>query len=103
MPGKTSIEWTDASWNPTTGCKRISPGCDHCYALTMAERWRGIPNHPYEHGFDIRIWPERLEVPLAWKTPHKIFVNSMSDWCYEDIPDEFVLSMFRTMLKADWH
>jgi protein gp37 len=103
MSNNSTIEWTDASWNPVTGCKQISPGCDHCYALTFAERWRGVPGHPYEQGFDLRLWPERLELPLTWKKPRKIFVNSMSDIFHEDIPDEFVLDIFRTMLKADWH
>lgn len=103
MSNVSTIEWTDASWNPVTGCHRISPGCDHCYALTLAERWRGIPGHPYEQGFDVKLWPDRLVLPLAWKQPRKIFVNSMSDWCLDEIPDDFILSMFRTMLKADWH
>lgn len=103
MSGKSSIEWTGATWNPVTGCTQISPGCDHCYALTFAERWRGVPGHPYEQGFDLRLWPDRLDLPLHWKMSRKIFVNSMSDWCLDEIPDEFVLSMFRTMLKANWH
>ena len=103
MPGKTSIEWTDDSWNPVTGCTKVSPGCDHCYAETFAERWRGTPGHPYEQGFDLKLWPFRLELPLHWKKPRKIFVNSMSDWCHEGIPDEFIIQMFRTMIRADQH
>lgn len=66
MSIQSSIEWTDATWNPVTGCTEVSPGCDHCYARTFAERWRGIPGHPYEQGFDLRLWPERLEMPLQW-------------------------------------
>lgn len=103
MSNISTIEWTDASWNPVTGCHRISPGCDRCYALTFAERWRGVPNHPYEQGFDVKLWPERLELPLKWTKPRKIFVNSMSDWCLDEIPDAFVLDMFRTMIRADQH
>ncbi len=67
MSDKSLIEWTDATWNPVTGCTQISPGCDHCYALTFAERFRGVPGHPYEQGFDLRLWPERLGLPLRWK------------------------------------
>lgn len=103
MTGKTKIEWANFSWNPVTGCTQISPGCDHCYALTFAERFRGVRAHPYEQGFDLKLWPERLHLPLHWKKPRKIFVNSMSDWCHERIPDSFVLEMFRTMLTANWH
>jgi protein gp37 len=64
MPRATSIEWTSKTWNPSTGCSEVSPGCAHCYAKTFAERWRGIPGHPYEQGFDLRLWPERLTLPL---------------------------------------
>jgi protein gp37 len=77
MPQSSAIEWTEATWNPVTGCSQVSPGCAHCYAKTFAERWRGIPGHPYEQGFDLRLWPERLEVPLKWRKPRTIFVNSM--------------------------
>src|SRR5207248_11667176 len=79
MADKTAIEWTDATWNPITGCTQVSPGCDHCYALTFAERFRGVHNHPYEQGFDLKLWPDRLELPLKWKKPRRIFVNSRSD------------------------
>src|SRR5262245_21153093 len=75
----SSIEWTDATWNPVRGCDKISPGCKHCYAETFAERFRGVPGHPYEQGFDLRLIPEKLEQPLEWKKPRMIFVNSMSD------------------------
>jgi protein gp37 len=86
-----------------TGCHKVSPGCAHCYAETFAERWRGIPGHPYEQGFDLRLWPERLSVPLHWRRPRTIFVNSMSDLFHEEIPDEFVFDVFDVMRRADWH
>jgi protein gp37 len=97
------IEWTSATWNPVTGCDRVSPGCAHCYALTFAERWRGVPGHPYEQGFDLKLWPQRLTIPLTWKRPRFIFVNSMSDLFHEAIPFEFVCDVFRTMKQANWH
>jgi protein gp37 len=97
------IEWTHATWNPVTGCDKVSPGCAHCYAETFAERFRGVPGHPYQQGFDLKLWPERLAVPLTWKRPRLIFVNSMSDLFHEDIPFTFVQSIFRTMRQADWH
>lgn len=103
MALQSSIEWTDATWNPVTGCTQVSPGCDHCYALAFAERFRGVPNHPYEQGFDLRLWPERLELPLRWKKPRRIFVNSMSDLFHADVPDDFVRRVFDTMVRADWH
>jgi len=103
MSDKSAIEWTDATWNPITGCTQVSPGCDHCYALTFAERFRGVPNHPYEQGFDLKLWPERLELPLKWKKPRMIFTNSMSDLFHKDIPDEFIHRVFDVMVKADWH
>lgn len=103
MPQSSSIEWTEATWNPVTGCHQVSPGCAHCYAKTFAERWRGIPGHVYEQGFDLRLWPERLEVPLRWKKPKTIFVNSMSDLFHEEIPLEFIQQVFATMEAAHWH
>jgi protein gp37 len=103
MSDRSSIEWTDASWNPVTGCTQISPGCDHCYAKTFAERFRGVRAHPFEQGFDLRIWPERLTLPLKWRKPRRIFVNSMSDLFHRDIPDEFIFRVFDTMRRADWH
>ena len=103
MSNQSSIEWTDATWNPVTGCTQVSPGCDHCYALTFAERFRGVPGHPYEQGFDLRLWPERLELPLRWKKPRRIFVNSMSDLFHKDVPEEFVRRVFDTMVRADQH
>ncbi len=103
MSDKSAIEWTDATWNPVTGCSKVSPGCAHCYAEAFAERWRGIPGHPYEQGFDLRLWPERLELPLQWKRPRRIFVNSMSDLFHEDVPLTFIRAVFKVMSQADWH
>src|SRR3989449_10583263 len=103
MADRSPIEWTDATWNPVTGCTEVSPGCDHCYARTFAERWRGTPGHPYEQGFDLRLWPERLNNPLRWKKPRRIFVNSMSDLFHKDVPDEFILNVFNTMISASQH
>lgn len=103
MPGPSAIEWTQSTWNPVTGCTKVSPGCAHCYAETFAERWRGIPGHPYEQGFDLRLWPSRLEQPLKWKKPRVIFVNSMSDLFHEDIPQDYVAKVFDVMTRADHH
>ena len=103
MSDRSTIEWTEASWNPATGCSKVSPGCAHCYAETFAERWRGTPGHPYEQGFDLRLWPDRLDLPLRWRRPRLIFVNSMSDLFHEDIPDEFIAEVFATMVSADHH
>jgi protein gp37 len=103
MAQATNIEWTEATWNPVTGCDRVSPGCAHCYALTFAERWRGVPGHPYQQGFDLRLWPERLEQPLRWRRPRVIFVNSMSDLFHERIPDEYIAQVFDVMVRASEH
>lgn len=100
---KSAIEWTEATWNPVTGCSEVSPGCAHCYAKTFAERFRGVPGHPYERGFDLLLRPERIDQPLHWKRPRLIFVNSMSDLFHEDVPDDFIKSVFRVMAQADWH
>ena len=86
----TKIEWTDATWNPIRGCTKISPGCAHCYAETFAERFRGVPGHPYEQGFDLRLVPEKLAEPLRWPAPKMVFVNSMSDLFHEDVPDDYI-------------
>jgi protein gp37 len=91
------------TWNPVTGCSKVSPGCAHCYAETFAERWRGIPGHHYEQGFDLRLWPDRLEQPLRWRQPRMVFVNSMSDLFHEEIPDDFVERVFEVMAAADHH
>lgn len=103
MALNSTIEWTDATWNPVTGCTQVSAGCDHCYAKAFAERFRGVPNHPYEQGFDLRLWPERLQLPLTWRKPRRIFVNSMSDLFHADVPEDFIRSVFDTMVRADWH
>jgi protein gp37 len=103
MSEHSAIEWTDATWNPVTGCTKVSPGCKHCYAETFAERFRGVPGHPYEQGFDLRLWPNRLRLPLSWSTPKRIFVNSMSDLFHERVPFAFVDGVFETMRAASWH
>ena len=103
MADNSRIEWTQATWNPVTGCDEVSPGCGHCYAKTFAERWRGVPGHPYQQGFDLKLWPERLDLPLRWKRPRMIFVNSMSDLFHERIPLDFVRQVFATMEAANHH
>lgn len=103
MSGQSTIEWTDATWNPVRGCTKISPGCKHCYAETFAERFRGVANHPYEQGFDLRLVPQKLEDPLHWKRSRMIFVNSMSDLFHPDVPDEYIVRVAQVMLEASWH
>ncbi len=103
MASSTQIEWTDATWNPVTGCTKITRGCDFCYAERFAERFRGVPGHPFENGFDLKLRPERLTQPLSWRQPRRIFVNSMSDLFHKDIPRSFIDSIFNTMETADWH
>jgi protein gp37 len=99
----SSIEWTEASWNPTTGCTKVSPGCDHCYAETFAERWRGVPGHVYEHGFDLMLRPERLEQPLRWTKPRRIFVNSMSDLFHVGVPATYLRQVWDVMSRTPQH
>lgn len=103
MADKSAIEWTEATWNPVTGCSQVSPGCAHCYAKTFAERFRGVPGHPYEQGFDLRLWPERLEQPLKWARPRMIFVNSMSDLFHENISVDYISQVFDVMGRAQQH
>jgi protein gp37 len=103
MSEVSAIEWTDATWNPVTGCTKVSQGCKHCYAERWAERFRGVPDHPFEQGFDLKLWPERLELPLGWKEPRRIFVNSMSDLYHPGVPEPFIRQVFDTMNKARWH
>jgi len=103
MSDKSKIEWTDATWNPVTGCTKVSAGCAHCYAETFAKRFRGVPDHPYEQGFDLKLWPGRLDLPLSWKERKMIFVNSMSDLFHEDVPDDFIEKVFDTMCRAKHH
>ena len=103
MADNTSIEWTDATWNPITGCTKISAGCDNCYAERFAERFRGVNGHPFEQGFDLTLRPERLQHPIAWRQSRMIFVNSMSDLFHKDVPFTFIDRVFDTMERADWH
>ena len=103
MADGSAIEWTDATWNPVTGCTKITAGCDNCYAERFAERWRGISGHPFENGFDVTLRPERLDQPLRWKRGRMIFVNSMSDLFHKSVPLNFVDAVFNTMESADWH
>src|SRR5437870_5925828 len=103
MSDHSKIEWTDATWNPLRGCTKISPGCKHCYAETFAERFRGVPGHPYEQGFDLRIVPEKLAEPLRWAAPKMVFVNSMSDLFHQDVSDDYILAVVRAMRLANWH
>jgi protein gp37 len=103
MSDHTRIEWTDATWNPVRGCTKITPGCAHCYASTFAERFRGVPGHPYEQGFDLRLVPEKLRDPFLWTTRKRVFVNSMSDLFHADVPDDYVLRVARVMATANWH
>ena len=103
MSDNSKIEWTDATWNPVRGCTKVSPGCAHCYAETFAERFRGVPGHPFEFGFDLRLIPEKLGDPIRWSKPKKIFVNSMSDLFHEGVPDKYIEQVCRVMLAANWH
>ena len=103
MSRKSTIEWTNSTWNPVTGCTKVSAGCDHCYAERLSERFRGVAGHPFESGFDLTLRPKRLEQPLHWRRPQLIFVNSMSDLFHKDIPTEYIERVFDTMERADWH
>jgi protein gp37 len=103
MADGSAIEWTDATWNPVTGCTKITAGCDNCYAERFAERFRGVLNHPFETGFDLTLRPDRLMQPLGWKRPRMIFVNSMSDLFHKKVPRKFIDQVFDTMEAADWH
>lgn len=103
MTTNTKIEWTDFTWNPVRGCIKISPGCAHCYAETFAERFRGVPNHPYEFGFDPRLVPSKLADPVKLAQPSRIFVNSMSDLFLDQIPDDYVVLVTQIMFAANWH
>lgn len=103
MSDRSGIEWTDATWNPVRGCTKISPGCKHCYAQTFAERFRGVPDHRYEQGFDLRLVPSKLEEPLRWRGPRRIFVNSMSDLFHSDVPEDYIAAVVDVMMKANWH
>jgi protein gp37 len=103
MSVQSAIEWTDATWNPVRGCTKISPGCKFCYAERFAERFRGVPGHPFERGFDLRLVPEKLTDPLRWQSSKMIFVNSMSDLFHERIPDAYIEAVAHVMVQANWH
>ena len=103
MAENSAIEWTDATWNPVTGCTKITRGCDNCYAERLAERFRGKPGHPFENGFDLTLRPERIDQPLSWKRPRRVFVNSMSDLFHKKIPRAFIDRVFDTMEAAHHH
>jgi protein gp37 len=103
MSDRSPIEWTNATWNPVRGCTKVSPGCKHCYAETFAERFRGVPGHPFEQGFDLRLVPKALGLPRSWRKGRMVFVNSMSDLFHEDVPDEYVERVFAVMEAATHH
>lgn len=103
MAEHSAIEWTNSTWNPVTGCTKLSAGCDHCYAERFSERFRGVPDHPFSTGFDLTLRPQRLEQPKSWRRPRLIFVNSMSDLFHKNIPSEYIERIFETMESADWH
>ncbi len=103
MSDHSAIEWTDATWNPVRGCTKISPGCTHCYAETFAERFRGVPGHPYEYGFDLRLVPGKLSEPLRWNGCRTVFVNSMSDLFHESVPEPYVAAVAAVMKATPWH
>jgi protein gp37 len=103
MSNYSTIEWTDATWNPVRGCVKVSSGCAHCYAETFAERFRGVPGHAYEQGFDPRLVPEKLFQPLLWRQPKMIFVNSMSDLFQDEVSDDYICLVVKVMQLASWH
>jgi protein gp37 len=103
MGQNSAIEWTEATWNPLTGCDKISPGCTHCYAERMSERLKLMGQPNYSNGFALTLHPHALDIPLKWKKPQRIFVNSMSDLFHKDVPAEFIQQVFATMRKASWH
>src|SRR5260370_38776233 len=103
MSQNSSIEWTDATWNPVRGCTKISPGCKHCYAETFAERFRGVKNHPYEQGFDLRLVPEKISEPFEWSGPGTVFVNSMSDLFQPDGPDVCIKDWLTASVEHTCH
>ena len=103
MGDKTKIEWSDATWNPVTGCTEVTPGCDNCYAKTFAERWRGTHGHYFEQGFDVVLRPDKLVLPLRWRAPRRVFVNSMSDLFHDQVPDRYIAHVFAVMALAREH
>ena len=103
MAVNSAIEWTESTWNPVTGCTKVSPGCRHCYAERMALRLKGMGQPNYSHGFKVTLHPHAIGLPLAWKKPQMIFVNSMSDLFHADVPEDFIQNVFDVMRRADWH
>ena len=103
MGDHSAIEWTDATWNPVTGCTKVSPGCKHCYAERLAARLQAMGNPRYRNGFAVTLHPDQLALPLRWHQPRRIFVNSMSDLFHEAVPDDFIHQVFDIMNRADWH
>jgi protein gp37 len=103
MATNSHIEWTDATWNPVTGCTKISPGCKNCYAARLAHRLQAMGQPNYRNGFELTLQPQMLELPLRWKVPKRIFVNSMSDLFHEDVPAAYIQQVFATMRQAPWH
>ena len=103
MAQNSKIEWTEATWNPVTGCSKISPGCKHCYAERLAERLQAMGSYRYRNGFKITLQADIVDLPLRWRQPKVIFVNSMSDLFHKDIPDEYIAKVFATMQAANWH
>jgi len=103
MASNSHIEWTDATWNPVTGCTKVSPGCKNCYAARMADRLQAMGQANYRNGFDLTLQPQMLELPSSWKTPKRIFVNSMSDLFHKDVPLPYIKRVFDVMHRASWH
>ncbi len=103
MATNSHIEWTDSTWNPVTGCSKISPGCKHCYAERLANRLKLMGQKNYRNGFEVTLQPQMLELPLRWKSPRRIFVNSMSDLFHNDVPLDYIQRVFKIMCMADWH
>jgi protein gp37 len=103
MAQLSSIEWTQATWNPVTGCSKVSPGCKNCYAERMANRLAGMGQHRYRNGFDVTLQDDLIDAPLRWRQPRRIFVNSMSDLFHDNVPDNFIAGVFKTMATAHWH
>jgi protein gp37 len=99
----SAIEWTEATWNPLTGCDKISPGCTHCYAERMSLRLRAMGQPNYRNGFEVTLHERMLELPLRWKQPQRVFVNSMSDLFHKDVPEEYIQRVFAVMRQASWH
>jgi protein gp37 len=103
MADKSAIEWTDATWNPVTGCTKVSPGCKNCYAERLAARLQAMGNRRYRNGFAVTLHPDQLALPVRWSQPRQIFVNSMSDLYHEAVPEEYIRRVFDVMVRADWH